>query len=112
MFSLERLVLSVVTDPRSTLDGLLRARELVVQVVVREKEMRARLAEIGECVCVCVCDYLCCIYCISNIFHSFITHLLTSYLFIYLFMYRFIHLCIYLLIFMCVCVCVFRFGGQ
>ena len=54
MFSLERLVLSVVTDPRSTLDGLLRARELVVQVVVREKEMRARLAEIGECVCVCV----------------------------------------------------------
>lgn len=48
MFSLERLVLSVVTDPRSTLDGLLRARDLVLQVVQREKDLRARLAEIGE----------------------------------------------------------------
>ncbi|KAK8378176.1 hypothetical protein O3P69_018859 [Scylla paramamosain] len=47
MFSLERLVLSVVTDPRSTLDGLLRARELVLQVVQREKDLRARLAQIG-----------------------------------------------------------------
>lgn len=49
MFSLERLVLSVVTDPRSTLDGLLRARDLVLQVVQREKDLRSRLAEIGEC---------------------------------------------------------------
>ncbi|XP_045621664.2 uncharacterized protein [Procambarus clarkii] len=47
MFSLDRLVLSVVSDPRATLDGLLRARELVLQVVEKEKRLRAQLAEIG-----------------------------------------------------------------
>nr|XP_053650637.1 uncharacterized protein LOC128701105 [Cherax quadricarinatus] len=47
MFSLDRLVLSVVSDPRATLDGLLRARQLVLQVVEKEKRLRAQLAEIG-----------------------------------------------------------------
>ncbi|XP_042213388.1 platelet binding protein GspB-like [Homarus americanus] len=47
MFSLDRLVLSVVSDPRATLDGLLRARELALQVVEKEKRLRAQLAEIG-----------------------------------------------------------------
>ncbi|XP_064116246.1 protein Jumonji-like [Macrobrachium nipponense] len=47
MFSLDRLVLSVVSDPRATLDGLLRARELVLQVVEKEKRLRSQLVDIG-----------------------------------------------------------------
>ncbi|ROT83051.1 putative jumonji/arid domain-containing protein [Penaeus vannamei] len=47
MFSLDRLVLSVITDPRVTLDGLLRARELALQVVEKEKRLRAELSDIG-----------------------------------------------------------------
>ncbi|XP_068244500.1 serine-rich adhesin for platelets [Palaemon carinicauda] len=47
MFSLDRLVLSVVSDPRATLDGLLRARELVLQVVEKEKKLRSQLVDIG-----------------------------------------------------------------
>ncbi|CAL4110101.1 unnamed protein product, partial [Meganyctiphanes norvegica] len=47
MFSLERLVLSVATDPRAGLDALLRARDLVIEVITKEKRMRATLEEIG-----------------------------------------------------------------
>ncbi|KAK3882993.1 hypothetical protein Pcinc_012665 [Petrolisthes cinctipes] len=47
MFSLDRLALSVVTDPRATLDGLLRARDLALLVVAKEKMLRSQLAEIG-----------------------------------------------------------------
>lgn len=58
MFSLDRLALSVVTDPRATLDGLLRARDHALLVVAKEKMLRAQLAEIGELIFI-VTDILC-----------------------------------------------------